>query len=640
MAASIRAPGSIFVSPLSPVIVQSQPGEFQQMLADIRPLELTNVLDVGPGVLRRFGIAQYASQPWKLAAFTGARSIPLFNMHAAMFDGWTLAAIAENPHVAAIYEDRPMKILQFPSAPPEGTFGIRTPSGVMYFTDTRWVRNIIGADTANTKGFSGQGINATIVDTGGNKTNQQLFRMTKSTVMPGNQADVIGHGTWCASAIGGTRVTDHVFTALEHTPVICEGMAPQCNLAEVKALDFVIGTAPTSMLLAGLERAVQMNSDVISCSWGGTFQGVEPQDSPFYTAVQEIVNRNIILAIAAGNSGPDASTLTDPGALPQVLTVGAYNVVGNTFNSMFGPAGEVASFSSRGPTPWGEIKPDTAMPGAIIDSAAAGIYPTQMSVSYSHVAHAQQAIAGTCLVGDTEIDTPEGPVQIKEIRPGDSVYSMMPDGEIVSAKVEALLRQGRKEVIRTETTGTSIISTPEHMVPDVYHMARTRNAYLYRWTPIRDATTLFRAHHIDTIPVREVNDLFPVDEMRFLGYFAGDGRIMTEPNVPYGRLATTKIIGRHAEGTEEVYDISVPATGNFIAAGLVLHNSMATPIAAGLLTCMRQAHKQLLGRVLTNDEVKQMLKQHGIEKNNDSGWGPITWNMYEEWLSTEYGVQL
>lgn len=463
MAAKISAPGSIFAAAVAPVIIESKQGEFSSMLADIKPLQLTNVLDIGPGVLRSLGLAQNFSQPWRLASFSAARSMPLFNMHAALFDGWTMAAIAENPHVSAIYEDRPLKILQLPYAPPQGTYSVRTPSGMMNFTDTQWVRRLIGADIANAKGFAGQGVNATVVDTGGDKTNPQLFHMAKVTVMPGNHMDVIGHGTWCASALGGTKVTDRTFTALEHTPVICEGMAPSCNLAQVKALDFVIGTAPTSMLIAGLERAVQMNSDVISCSWGGSLTAKQPQDSPFYNVMQSIVDKGILMVVAAGNSGPGSSTIDDPGGMPQVLTVGAYNAVGNTFNSMFGVAGEASGFSSRGPTPWNDIKPDTIMPGAIIDSASAGIYPTEMSVSYSHVLHAQNAIAGT---------------------------------------------------------------------------------------------------------------------------------------------------------------------------------SMATPICAGLLACMRQAHKQLLNKVLTNVEVKTMLAAFGPPKDNTSGWGPVTWPLYEEWLFSQYNTKV
>jgi hypothetical protein len=40
------------------------------------------------------------------------------------------------------------------------------------------------------------------------------------------------------------------------------------------------------------------------------------------------------------------------------------------------------------------------------------------------------------------------------------------------------------------------------------------------------------------------------------------------------------------------------------------------------------------------EEVKAMMKQLGHEKNNDAGWGLISWGTYERWLETQYGVKL
>ena len=67
---------------------------------------------------------------------------------------------------------------------------------------------------------------------------------------------------------------------------------------------------------------------------------------------------------------------------------------------------------------------------------------------------------------------------------------------------------------------------------------------------------------------------------------------------------------------------------------------MATPQAAGIGVLARQAYAQLLGAKLTNTEIKRMLAALGQPQNSTSGYGPLTWPMVVEWLSTEYGVEV
>jgi len=67
--------------------------------------------------------------------------------------------------------------------------------------------------------------------------------------------------------------------------------------------------------------------------------------------------------ILVNNSGPAPGSINTPGAMPDAITVGAFNPI----------TGEVAPFSSRGPTPWGEIKPDVIAPGVNIHSGIVGV---------------------------------------------------------------------------------------------------------------------------------------------------------------------------------------------------------------------------------------------------------------------------
>jgi subtilisin family serine protease len=455
---AIYAPSSIFVRPLSAVIIQAQPGQLSQVSAVIQQRDLTRILSFGPlkGV-----------RPWALAAFTAAKTIPEFNMHAAVLDAVTITNLAQNPAVAAIYEDRPVSISQaFPPAPPSATYSVKVPSSSgksvteLYFTSTATTRQLLGADVANAAGFSGQGVTACVVDTGGH-AHPQTVRSGFQTAIPGNYVDVCSHGQWCLSALGGTLFQDKVFSREVGVPIYCEGMAPSCGLLAVKGLDFVIGTAPTSILLSALAMALNAKPDVVSLSWGSPATGSTPESDPFYPAMEAFDNAGILVFAAAGNAGPGAGTLDSPGALPQPITVGAWNAVTNTFNSMFGEAGSMCNFSSRGPSPWGTIKPDVVAPGAIIDSGVSAF--SQMALSYTNQPHEANSIAGT---------------------------------------------------------------------------------------------------------------------------------------------------------------------------------SMATPQAAGMGVLMRQAHQKLLGKVLTNTEVKQMMTALGTAKSNDFGWGPLTWSTYVEWLSTQYGVTI
>ena len=68
--------------------------------------------------------------------------------------------------------------------------------------------------------------------------------------------------------------------------------------------------------------------------------------------------------------------------------------------------------------------------------------------------------------------------------------------------------------------------------------------------------------------------------------------------------------------------------------------SMSTPHVAGLVALMVECHGRVLGRKLTVEEVKRMMSELGLEKNNTVGWGALTWKIYEKWLSTEYGVKM
>lgn len=175
---------------------------------------------------------------------------------------------------------------------------------------------------------------------------------------------VLVSNTWCVSCVGGIRGRDEYLSARTRRTVECEGMAPECDLLAVKALGYYIGSGSTSGLIKAIEMSVDWGAKIISCSWGSANpQETSPDQDAFYPVFEELKAYNIIPVVANGNEGPGEGTVGSPGNMPNCVSVGAYDPI----------TGEVAYFSSRGPTRWGAIKPDCIMPGVNIDSGCVGV---------------------------------------------------------------------------------------------------------------------------------------------------------------------------------------------------------------------------------------------------------------------------
>lgn len=72
--------------------------------------------------------------------------------------------------------------------------------------------------------------------------------------------------------------------------------------------------------------------------------------------------------------------------------------------------------------------------------------------------------------------------------------------------------------------------------------------------------------------------------------------------------------------------------------GSISGTSMSTPHIAGLAACMAQMYRERVKKELTVAEIKRMMSGLGRGKDNDEGWGLMTWDMVEEWVKSEYGV--
>lgn len=249
-------------------------------------------------------------------------------------------------------------------------------------TKTRSDFGVTGDRDGNASSYSKNDIVIAVIDTGidgshvdlagGKVIEWQDFVNGKSTPYDDN-----GHGTHVASIAAGTGTGNNLY----------KGVAPGAALVGIKVLDSN-GSGTMSTVTAGIDWAVQ-NKDiygikVINLSLG-TSTSSDGTDSTSL-AVNGAVDSGIVVVVAAGNSGPARYTIGSPGAAEKAITVAAMADVGELgFN--------LASFSSRGPTADGRIKPDIAAPGYNITAAKAN--SINGYVTYSGTSMATPFVAGT-----------------------------------------------------------------------------------------------------------------------------------------------------------------------------------------------------------------------------------------------------
>lgn len=157
------------------------------------------------------------------------------------------------------------------------------------------------------------------------------------------------------------------------------GVAPGARWIGVKMLSNS-GYGMDSWIHAGFQWLLapdgdpQLAPDVVVCSWGNT----NSRDETFAPDLAALRAAGILVVFAAGNEGPTPGSLRSPGSLPGVFAVGASD-----------PYEAVATFSSRGPSPWNEIKPTVVAPGVNVRSSMPGGVYAKMngtSMATPHVA--------------------------------------------------------------------------------------------------------------------------------------------------------------------------------------------------------------------------------------------------------------
>lgn len=347
---------------LNPVIVEFPDATtFSKRIQDLANLTDTSSLNLfgGPAGLREAPFPRDRLLARFQNPLVTFKLIQSLNMAALPLDRRSIDEVAQWTGIK-IYPDTLQSILQFSVMPPEGIY--QTKKGVN-FTTTSWTKKMLGLDQANRIGWTGEGMVVTVPDTGGRTTHPQTRNMEYHSTMKdkGQFIDKNGHGQWCASTIGGSKVVEPTYN------VEMEGMAPNCKLIGIKCLGFIMGIGFESDIIQAIDMSINRQADIVSMSLGSEGVPDSPDDDAECVAIKKARNLGLIFCVAAGNSGPNGQTINTPGCSPDVLTVGAWDEL----------AGNVAEFSSRGPVTWADsstlIKPDVISPGVNIYSGCLGV---------------------------------------------------------------------------------------------------------------------------------------------------------------------------------------------------------------------------------------------------------------------------
>jgi len=154
-----------------------------------------------------------------------------------------------------------------------------------------------------TYNWTGSGVRAYVIDTGIRTTHTQFGGRASNVfdAFGGSGADCNGHGTHVAGTIGGSTY----------------GVAKSALLRGVRVLD-CNGSGSNSGVIAGVDWVTNnhINPAVANMSLGGG------ASSALDTAVNNLANSGVPIAVAAGNSNADACN-TSPARAANAITVGS-----------------------------------------------------------------------------------------------------------------------------------------------------------------------------------------------------------------------------------------------------------------------------------------------------------------------------
>ena len=178
----------------------------------------------------------------------------------------------------------------------------------------------IGTSIPYQSGYDGSGIVISIIDTGIDLNHPDLdgqiiggYDFVDNDEMP---EDINGHGTQVAGIIAANGNL--------------KGIAPNSKILMYKVSEDG-ESVPSNLIIKAIEKSIEDGADIINISLG-----INQTNTKIDQAVNKAIKNNIFVVTAAGNFGPELSTIGSPGINPNAITVGAtFNNVTSSLVSTF-----------------------------------------------------------------------------------------------------------------------------------------------------------------------------------------------------------------------------------------------------------------------------------------------------------------
>ena len=299
--------------------------------------------------------------------------LPIVDGYEASLTGAQVAAVAASPAVRSVTRNHRVTFEEY-------TYDESTTASNFAKTSE--------ATAAWAAGNLGAGVGVAVLDTGVSSVRDLDGRIVHGPDLSGegSTVDTHGHGTVMAGIVAGNGADSATRSGGAYT-----GVAPRATVVAVKVAGRN-GVVDVSTVLQGMHWVSaykdQFNIRVMNLSWG-TASRQDPAIDPLNYAVQRLWREGIVVVVAAGNSGPQAGTVTKPGDDPVVLTVGAFDDKQNS-----DPADDsIPSWSSRGPTAAGVVKPDVVASGRFVTATRS--FGSHVEFSYPKALVAPSYIRGS-----------------------------------------------------------------------------------------------------------------------------------------------------------------------------------------------------------------------------------------------------